>query len=57
MKRLAKGLWTAGVLAGILTGVQTLSASPAVGAEGEQCFSCHSHSDGTLHCVPTICPV
>lgn len=55
MKRFAKMLWAAAVLAGIGTGVQTLSASPVAGGQQDQCFACHTHSDGTLHCVPAPC--
>jgi hypothetical protein len=51
MKRFAKVFWTAGVLGGLLAGVQTLTASPAP-AEAWPCdHYCPCFGEPTCPCV------
>jgi hypothetical protein len=45
MKRFARMLWAAGVLGGLLTGVQTLTAAPP-GPDPENCVFCYQMEEG-----------
>ena len=49
MKRFARVLWAAGVLGGLLGGVQTLTAAPAESSYPECCY-------GYPFPDPTFCP-
>jgi len=54
MKRFARMLWAAGVLGGLLTGVQTLTAAPPTNAD-YGCWVCYDMGDGTRLCYGTEC--
>lgn len=54
MKRFARTMWVAGVLGGLLTGVQTLAASPAA-PDPENCVYCYEVGDGLWMCYHIGC--
>jgi hypothetical protein len=55
MKGFARTLWAAGVLAGLLTGVQTLTAAPAPPPGAADCEVCYEVGDGLWMCYHIGC--
>jgi hypothetical protein len=55
MKRFARMLWAAGVLGGLLTGVQTLTAAPPVPTDPSDCLYCYEMEDGVWACYYIGC--
>lgn len=55
MKRFARMLWAAGVLGGLLTGVQTLTAAPTEPTDPTNCMVCYEVGDGLWMCYHIGC--
>lgn len=54
MKRFARLVWAAGVLGGLLAGVQTLAAAPTSQAEND-CRRCVYAGNGLWYCYDIGC--
>lgn len=56
MKKIVQGLWSAGVLAGLLAGVVAAASTPAAAQGDNACYRCEC--DEVLGCVCSLiaCP-